>query len=531
MRCLSLVPVAALVLCCGAALAAPAFTTTLTSLDAGGSALAVEIVDASTGDASALPADSASLDAPRLVERHTPISRGKRLGLTTAGDVDETPLAPLAPRNCQSTVTHSSFGFGTGQVVVQAGFVETEIAAVSYSIPASQFPLRVDLMEVFVATSNATVQTTTEWSILVWDGPPNTGTLVAEYSSDDVILPHIVAGPGTVGVNVQVSVDPGDPNQIILTNAGGTGTISFGFRIDEHNAQTGTGCFPAPPANQNCFPTTDVGGLATQTGNWIFAFNCGPGGCPSGWRQFAGLGLCRPSGDWNMRLTYTSLSCNPGVGACCFASGTCTETTSPDCSAQGGTFKGEGTTCATTTCPIAPQACCFPATGGCLNLTPANCTLAGGIPGGVGTACGGSFVCFPEGACCLPDGSCQDGLSPSECAALNGTFEGNNTTCATTTCPEPTGSCCFATGGCLDLTQGDCGVTGGTWGGAGSACANGCDSSCPADLTGDGQVDSGDLAAFITAFLAQDPLADLTGDGQVDSGDLAQFITLFLAGC
>jgi choice-of-anchor B domain-containing protein len=55
--------------------------------------------------------------------------------------------------------------------------------------------------------------------------------------------------------------------------------------------------------------------------------------------------------------------------------------------------------------------------------------------------------------------------------------------------------------------------------------------SCPADLTGDGQVDSGDLSAFITAFLAADPSADLTGDGQVDSGDLATFIPLFLAGC
>jgi hypothetical protein len=54
---------------------------------------------------------------------------------------------------------------------------------------------------------------------------------------------------------------------------------------------------------------------------------------------------------------------------------------------------------------------------------------------------------------------------------------------------------------------------------------------CPADLTGDGTVDSGDLAAFITAFISQDPSADLTNDGTVDSGDLAAFISLFLAGC
>jgi hypothetical protein len=53
----------------------------------------------------------------------------------------------------------------------------------------------------------------------------------------------------------------------------------------------------------------------------------------------------------------------------------------------------------------------------------------------------------------------------------------------------------------------------------------------PADLTGDGQIDSGDLDAYITAFLAAAASADLTGDGQVDSGDLAAFIGLFLAGC
>jgi hypothetical protein len=56
---------------------------------------------------------------------------------------------------------------------------------------------------------------------------------------------------------------------------------------------------------------------------------------------------------------------------------------------------------------------------------------------------------------------------------------------------------------------------------------------CPADGTGDGQVDSGDLAAFIVAFISgvNDPTTDLNNDGQVDSGDLAAFINHFLAGC
>jgi hypothetical protein len=61
--------------------------------------------------------------------------------------------------------------------------------------------------------------------------------------------------------------------------------------------------------------------------------------------------------------------------------------------------------------------------------------------------------------------------------------------------------------------------------------AGGGGTDCQADLTGDGQVDSGDLELFINAFLAQGSIADLTQDGQVDSGDLELFIQLFLAGC
>jgi hypothetical protein len=44
-------------------------------------------------------------------------------------------------------------------------------------------------------------------------------------------------------------------------------------------------------------------------------------------------------------------------------------------------------------------------------------------------------------------------------------------------------------------------------------------------------VDSGDLAQFISVFIAAGPAADVTGDGTVDSGDLAAFIAAFLAGC
>jgi len=54
---------------------------------------------------------------------------------------------------------------------------------------------------------------------------------------------------------------------------------------------------------------------------------------------------------------------------------------------------------------------------------------------------------------------------------------------------------------------------------------------CQADVNGDGVVDNGDIGAFITLFLAQDPSVDFTGDGVVDNGDIGAFIAAFLAGC
>jgi hypothetical protein len=64
---------------------------------------------------------------------------------------------------------------------------------------------------------------------------------------------------------------------------------------------------------------------------------------------------------------------------------------------------------------------------------------------------------------------------------------------------------------------------------------------CPADLTGDGEVDSGDLQGFIQRFLSAagsalgdanfDPTIDFTTDGAIDSGDLQIFIPAFLVGC
>lgn len=424
----------------------------------------------------------------------------------------------------QEISTHTDSDFGPGEYIAQGGVAEGEIQAQSYVIPAGSFPIRIDQVETLFATSNASQSTTTEWSVLFWSGTPSTGTLVAEFSSDGTILPHLQMPPGTTGTIIQVSVDPGDPEQIFIDN-NGSNTFSIGFRIDQHNDQTQDPCFVAPPTCCNAFPTTDLDGLDSASGNWIFAIDCGPFGCPSGWKTFAQLGLCQPSGDWVMRAFWTPFDC--GTGACCLDSGSCVQLNEVECQIAGGDFQGLGVPCGD--CPEPSVACCFEG-GGCVQFPEDVCLNAGGISNGPGSECG-EIVCFPMGACCLPDGSCIDDLSPEDCAALDGAFQGDDTTCAGTNCPAPVGACCFDTGFCFITEEANCTAANGTWFGPGSNCddsdQNGTADVCeddpgvPGDLDGDGDVDPADLATLLGAWGTADETADIDGDGVVGSSDLA----------
>lgn len=58
-----------------------------------------------------------------------------------------------------------------------------------------------------------------------------------------------------------------------------------------------------------------------------------------------------------------------------------------------------------------------------------------------------------------------------------------------------------------------------------------CSDACPADLTGDGNLDFFDVSAFLNAYNAQDPAADFTGDGMFDFFDVSAFLSAFNAGC
>lgn len=430
--------------------------------------------------------------------------------------------------SCVQVSAHTDADFTGGTYILQGGFAEDEIAAVSFTIPSGEFPIKLELAEMIFGTQNASVQTTTEWSFIVWEGTPGTGTITHIFSSDDIILPHIVLPPGNNGVNVQVSVDPGDPEQIIINNDGSS-TFSIGYRIDQHNQQTQNPCSVAPPSCCNAFPATDNSGLASPGGNWGCFVDCGPFGCPSGCTPFSGLGLCQPSNDWVIRASWSSFSCQPGVGPCCLPDGSCEVLTTSDCSNMGGIYQGDGPSCDGISCPDPIVACCFEGKfGGCLDLTENNCLLAGGVPLAPGTDCA-SIICFETGACCLPDGSCVDDTSPDDCAMMGGTYQGVDTVCATTDCPDPTGACCFPTGFCLELTEAECLGVGATWNGALTVCAgdgnsNGtddsCETDCEGDADGDNDVDFDDLNTVLNNWGTAGPEGDVDDDDDVDFDDL-----------
>ncbi len=85
----------------------------------------------------------------------------------------------------------------------------------------------------------------------------------------------------------------------------------------------------------------------------------------------------------------------PRPGACCI-NGNCSQLTSVDCGAAGGTFFGEGVPCSPTICPQVRGACCIQ--GSCTILDEATCRGQGGLYQGDGVPCSPN-PCVPCGLC------------------------------------------------------------------------------------------------------------------------------------
>ncbi len=427
----------------------------------------------------------------------------------------------------QEEATHTDSDFGPGQYVVQAGFAQSEAAAASWTLQPDRFPLRFDSAEILFATSNATQSTTTQWGVEIWQGTPTNGVKLASFESDDLVLPHLTMPPGTSGTIIQFLIDPDDPDQIYIDD-NGTHAYSVAFRVIAHN-EPGNPCISSPPTSSNAFPTTDISGLDSPSGNWIDMVTGPFCVCGEGWNTFQQIpGICTPSGDWVLRSYYTPYGCSPGQGACCLADGSCEINSEDACLLQGGAYEGDDTDCASTECPQPQGACCVESSGNCIDSEADVCVAFGG-QWHFGESCD-TFICFPEGACCLPDGSCLDLQTPESCATANGLFRGDGTQCGSEDCPAPIGWCCAADGvTCFDLEEVDCGGFGGTWGGAGTSCdaPDACDSGspCAADVDASGDVGVDDVLAVLSDWgeTGVSP-ADVNGDGVVSVDDLLMVI-------
>jgi hypothetical protein len=493
--------------------------------------MAIAILLAAAGSASA--------------QKGLPTGRGSHEQLVSISRIDNLYVGPqgirpgpyqgVPGRACNQIVAHTDANFQGGSFTVQAGFGQGEMTAATYTVPAGEWPIKINLTEVILATANSTVNTTTQWSLLYYQGTPTNGTLVETYSSDGVILPHAIIPAGTNGLNVQFSIDPNDPEQLILQD-NGSHQFTVAFRIDVHNNQTANPCFTAPPTSSNAFPTTDVSGLASAANNWLFGLNCGPFGCPAngGWATFAALpGFCRPSGDWVMRTTWSSvLNCTPGIGACCLPSGGCQVLSLSECNIQNGNYQGDGTPCGT--CPQPSGACCF-TNGACLQFSSADCTTAGGTWLGAGTSCNGGSC--PTGACCLPSGQCVPGVTSAQCSSQGGTFRGVGTNCSNP-CPQPTGACCLGNGNCLTLNQADCGqIPGSSWGGAASSCATACVQPCYPNCdqsTAVPVLTANDFQCFLNSYASNESYANCdqsTTSPVLTANDFSCFLNRYASGC
>ena len=132
----------------------------------------------------------------------------------------------------------------------------------------------------------------------------------------------------------------------------------------------------------------------------------------------------------------------------------------------------------------------------------------------------------PTGAACMPDGSCMDGLTEADTIALGGMWNGAGTFCADVSC---VGACFIpATEQCVQFDKATCDLVGGTWNGPGSV---DCPPACPADLSGDGNLNFFDVSAFLSAFGNMQPEADFTGDGEYNFFDVSAFLSAFNMGC
>ncbi|MCH8242177.1 MAG: hypothetical protein IH897_06145, partial [Planctomycetes bacterium] len=159
------------------------------------------------------------------------------------------------------------------------------------------------------------------------------------------------------------------------------------------------------------------------------------------------------------------------LGACCFDDGTCIEISECNCDNQGGTYSGDGTTCAGVVC-FGGQCCILGPPFTCTDDVKKDVCLADcGVWTQFATCAGLPCPSFVGGACCLED-VCVDGASQSWCECQGGVYRGDFTECSCiTTCGPPNGACCLQSGTCVENTADECDSLCGSFNGEGSLCS------------------------------------------------------------
>ncbi len=187
-------------------------------------------------------------------------------------------------------------------------------------------------------------------------------------------------------------------------------------------------------------------------------------------------------------LAHVALAEERGVvtGACCYNNGlSCIDTDRANCENNlAGIYQGDGTSCVSTFCTLLPTgACCI--AGICNdNYSVTQCSAAGGNYLGDFSTCASGGGCPDVGACCIPVSlTCQDNITEDDCGLFfAGVYQGNGTTCSTL--PNGclySGACCLPSGACLDTTPTICLLENGTFQGLGTTCAT---TNCPPPTTG-----------------------------------------------
>ena len=82
------------------------------------------------------------------------------------------PFTGPVGRSCNMMASHTDANFSGGSFIVQAGFAQNEMAGMTYTVPAGEWPIKINMTEFIIATAGTNQTTTTKWSLLYYQGTP-----------------------------------------------------------------------------------------------------------------------------------------------------------------------------------------------------------------------------------------------------------------------------------------------------------------------------------------------------------------------